>query len=112
MEYASLEFGIFAELCSNGTIKEKFIKYRTLFITVPLSERRHRLYSHEIPDILEGLRLRLEVLLEKIEDSERAEVAFRALYRLEGGTVGRPKYPEFSWEFLEQYLEHYAVRLS
>jgi hypothetical protein len=47
-----------------------------------LSERRHRLYSHEIPEILEGLRLRLEELLEKREDSERAEVAFRALYRL------------------------------
>ncbi len=72
---------------------------------VPLSERRHRLYSHEIPEILEGLRLRLEVLLEKREDSERAEVAFRTLYRLEGKTVGRPKYPEFSWDFLRYYLD-------
>jgi hypothetical protein len=70
-----------------------------------LSERRHRLYSREIPEILEGLRLRLEVLLEKREDLERAEVAFRALYRLEGKTVGRPKYPEFSWEFLGYYLD-------
>ncbi len=77
-----------------------------------MSERRHRLYSHEIPEILEGLRLRLEELLEKREDSERAEVAFRALYRLGGKTVGRPKYLKFSWEVLEQYLEHFAVRLS
>ena len=79
---------------------------------VPLSERRHRLYSHEIPEVVEGLMLRLEVLLERREDLERAEVAFRAMYRLEGGRVGRPKYPEFSWDFLEQYLEHFAVRLS
>ena len=55
--------------------------------------------------------LRLEVLLEKGEDLERAEVAFRAMYRLEGRRVGRPKYPEFSWDFLEEYLDHYAVRL-
>ena len=89
-----------------------FIKFRTLFITVPLSERRHRLYSHEIPEVIEGLVLRLEKLLEKREDLGRAEVAFRAMYRLEGGIVGRPKYPGFSWEFLQQYLEHFAVRLS
>jgi hypothetical protein len=91
---------------------EMFVKYRTQDITVPLSERRHRLYSREIPEILEGLRLRLEVLLEKREDPERAEVAFRTLYRLEGGIVGRPKYPEFSWANLKIYLDHYAVRLS
>ena len=54
----------------------------------------------------------MEVLLEKREDLERAEVAFRAMYRLEGGIVGRPKYPEFSWDFLQDYLEYYARRLS
>jgi len=70
-----------------------------------LSERRHRLYSHEIPEILEGLRLRLEELLEKREDPERAEIAFRTLYRLGGKNVGRPKYPKFSWEFLSYYLD-------
>jgi hypothetical protein len=91
---------------------EMFIKYRTQDVTVPLSERRHRLYSHEIPEILEGLRLRLEVLLEKREDSERAEVAFRALYRLGGKTVGRPKYPEFSWDTLKKYLDQRTVPLS
>ena len=62
-----------------------------------MSERRHRLYSHEIPEIIEGLRLRLMALLEKREEPERAEVAFRAFYRLERMIVGRPKYPEFSW---------------
>ena len=69
---------------------------------------RHRLYSHEIPEILEGLRLRLEELLEKREDPERAEIAFRAFYRLERMIVGRPKYPEFSWDFLQDYLEQYV----
>jgi hypothetical protein len=77
-----------------------------------LSERRHRLYSREIPEVLEGLRLRLIELLEKREEPERAEVAFRAMYRLEGGIVGRPKYPEFSWANLKIYLDHYARRLS
>ena len=91
---------------------EMFIKYRTQDITVPLSERRHRLYSHEIPEILEGLRLRLEELLEKREDPERAEIAFRALYRLNEKGVGRPKYPEFSWDTLKNYLDQRTVPLS
>ena len=79
---------------------------------VPLSERRHRLYSHEIPEVVEGLRLRLEHLLEARDDLEIAEIAFRTLYRLEGGIVGRPRYPEFSWDFLKHYLEVYARTLS
>jgi hypothetical protein len=58
-----------------------------------LSERRHRLYSREIPEVIERLRLRLEGLLEKKTDLERAEIAFRTMYRLEGGIVGRPRYP-------------------
>ena len=73
-----------------------------------MSERRHRLYSHEIPEVVEGLRLRLEELLEKREDPERAEIVFRAFYRLERRIVGRPKYPEFSWDFLQDYLEQYV----
>ena len=95
----------------NGTVRERFFWYRTQEITVPLSERRHRLYSHEIPEIIEGLRLRLMALLEKREEPERAEVAFHTFYRLEGGIVGRPKYPEFSWANLKLYLEQYAVPL-
>lgn len=77
-----------------------------------MSERRHRLYSNEIPEVVEGLILRLERLLEKREEPERAEIAFRAMYRLEGGFMGRPKYPEFSWDNLQLYLEKYAVRLD
>ena len=75
---------------------------------VPLSERRHRLYPHEMPEVVEGLRLRLEKLLAAGDDLERAEIAFRALYRLSGRSVGRPRYPEFSWAFLKHYLEVYV----
>ena len=64
---------------------------------VPLSERRHRLYSQEIPEVVLGLRLRLEQLLTERKERERAEVAFHALYRLLEGSPGRPRYPRFSW---------------
>jgi hypothetical protein len=77
-----------------------------------LSERRHRLYSREIPEVIERLRLRLEGLLEKKTDLERAEIAFRTMYRLGGGIVGRPRYPEFSWALLRDYLERYVPRMS
>ena len=73
-----------------------------------LSERRHRLYDVEIPEVIEGLRLRLEVLLESRDDRERAEIAFRTLYRLLDGGPGRPRYPEFDWEFLRNYLRYYV----
>jgi hypothetical protein len=73
-------------------------------ILVPLSERRHRLYSHEIPEVVRGLKLRLEQLLEEEEDSESAETAFRIHYRLTSDEPGRPRYPEFNWDFLEYYL--------
>ena len=89
-----------------------FIQYRAGDITVPLSEKRHRLHSHEIPEVTEGLRLRLEALLEKKEDLKRGEIAFRTLYRLEWEKVGRPKYPEFSWEYLKIYLDRYTRRQS
>ena len=81
-------------------------------VLVPLSERRHRLYSDEVPEVHEGLVLRLERLLEERKELERAETAFRTMFRLERSDVGRPKYPEFSWEFLEQYLQLYVVRLD
>ena len=73
---------------------------------VPLSERRHRLYNHEIPEVKRGLKLRLQELCEAGEDREAAETAFRALFRLGRDEPGRPKYPEFSWDYLEYYLAH------
>ena len=72
---------------------------------VPLSERRHRLYENEIPEVVEGLKLRLSHLLENREDKICAEVAFRALFRLSRNKPGRPKYPEFSWDFIQYYLD-------
>jgi hypothetical protein len=74
---------------------------------VPLSERRHRLYGDEIPEIIEGLRLRLETLWDAKKDSARAEIAFRALYRLIHGDLGRPKYPEFDWDYLGYFLANF-----
>jgi len=64
---------------------------------VPMSEKRHRLYPHEIPVILQGLILRLEQLAEKREEEEKARIVFRTLYRLIFEGKGRPKYPEFTW---------------
>ena len=63
---------------------------------VPLSEKRHRLYPHEIPEVIQGLILRLEQLAEKREE-EKARIVFRTLYRLIFEGKGRPKYPEFTW---------------
>ena len=70
-----------------------------------MSERRHRLYNHEIPEVIEGLRLHLERLVEGREERERAEIAFRALYRLTRDKPGRPRYPEFSWGVVQHFLD-------
>jgi len=77
---------------------------------VPLSERRHRLYEDEIPEVVEGLKLRLSHLLEKMEEEDKAEIAFRVFYRLTRDEPGRPKYPEFSWEQVQYYIDFYDVR--
>ena len=74
---------------------------------VPLSERRHRLYSIEIPDVKRGLKLRLQKLCEAKEDLEAAEIAFRALFRLSRDEPWRPKYPEFTWGNLQYYLDYH-----
>jgi hypothetical protein len=54
--------------------------------------------------VIEGLGLRLEALWDAKEDPERAEIAFRTLFRLVYGGPGRPKYPEFSWDNLSHFL--------
>ena len=76
---------------------------------VPLSERRHRLYAPEIPEVKRGLKLRLQELCEAREDREAAEIAFRALFRLSRGEPGRPKYPEFNWEQAKYWAYDYPV---
>ena len=73
---------------------------------VPLSEKRHRLYSYEIPEVIQGLILRLEKLTENIDDEEKAKITFRALNRLiYSNKSGRPKYPDFSWNSARALIE-------
>jgi len=68
---------------------------------VPFSERRHRIQGLEIPEVIEGLKLRLRQHLEDRDDLMKATVAFRALYRLNEHKVGRPDYPEpVTWELI------------
>jgi len=52
--------------------------------------------------------LMLRQLLEHREDRENAETAFRALFRLTNAEPGRPKYPEFTWENAQIYVERYV----
>ena len=72
---------------------------------VPLSEKRHRLYESEIPEVILGLRLRLAQLLEDKNDPEKAQLALRCLHRLIETNPGRPKYPKFSWEYLAYVVD-------
>jgi hypothetical protein len=72
---------------------------------VPLSEKRHRLYTSEIYEVILGLRLQLLQLLEEKKEPEKAEIAFHYLYRLRDNNMGRPKYPEFNWDTVSFVLE-------
>jgi len=77
---------------------------------VPLSEKRHRLHPHEIPEVIQGLILRLEKLVEERKDEENAKIVFRTLNRLmfaEKG--GRPRYPEFTWSSAQTFIGIYKV---
>ena len=78
---------------------------------VPLSEKRHRLYPHEIPEVINGLILHLEKLTKERNEEEKAENTYRTLYRLmfaERG--GRPKYPEFSWNAAQSFIDIYKAK--
>ncbi len=73
-----------------------------------MSEKRHRLHPHEIPEIIHGLMLRLEKLVEEKKEEEKAKITFRTLFRLMFTKKrGRIKYPEFSWSYAETFLERY-----
>jgi hypothetical protein len=75
---------------------------------VPLSEKRHRLHPHEIPEVIQGLILRLEKLSKERNEEEKATITFRILNRLMFTEIrGRPKYPEFSWQSAETLVEIY-----
>ena len=71
---------------------------------VPLSERRHRLHGEEVPEVIEGLRLRLQAHLDTREDLESATISFRAFYRLQEHRSGRPRYPIVTWALIEEEL--------
>jgi hypothetical protein len=73
----------------------------------PLSARRYRIYQHEIPELIQGLLLRLEKLAEKRNDKEKAEIVFKALYRLMFVEIGRPRYPVFTWDNADELIETY-----
>jgi len=77
---------------------------------VPLSQRRHRLPGEEVPEVLEGLRLRLRQHLETEEDLAGATVAFRAFYRLMEHRPGRPNYPApVTWNTIVEQLKWYHL---
>ena len=75
---------------------------------VPLVERRHRIYESEIPAVQEGLELLLLKLYETREDQDKAEAAWKLMYRLAKKDPGRPKYPEFKWESIPGFLKYYG----
>jgi hypothetical protein len=73
-----------------------------------LSEKRHRLHPPEIPEVIQGLILRLEKLTKERNDEEKAIITFRTLNRLMfTESRGRPKYPEFSWQSAETFVKVY-----
>ena len=59
---------------------------------VPLSVKRHRLSSSEIPEAMLGHRLGLIQLIEERKDPETAGIGLRCLFRLMEEYQGRPKY--------------------
>lgn len=77
---------------------------------VPLSERRHRIYEEEIPSVVASLKLLLVNLFQTRDDQEKAENDFRVLYRLMRDSPGRPKYPEFDWDYLSYFLYSHESR--
>ena len=70
-----------------------------------MTEKRHRLYEEEIPEVILGLHLRLKQLLEKREDAKTAETTYNCIYRLLEEKPGRPKYPKFDWDYLSYLVE-------
>ena len=73
---------------------------------VPLTERRPRLRDEEIPEVIHGLKLRLMELVEKREEIEKAEIAYRCLTRLLEDKPGRPKYTNATWDSLSYFIDN------
>ncbi len=70
-----------------------------------LSEKRHRLSEAEVPEVMRGLILRLARLVAEGRDEDEAEVVFKCILRLNGGKLGRPRYPVFTWELAADLVE-------
>ncbi len=70
-----------------------------------LSQRRPRLHPEDVPEVIEGLLLRLQHHLRMREDIRGATVAFRLYYRLSTYRRGRPNYPSpLNWVIIKSYM--------
>ena len=77
----------------------------------PLSQRRPRLHEEEVPEVLDGLKLRLLQHLETEDDLLRATIAFRAFFRLMENPRGRPNYPEpVTWNTIAEWIHLYRLK--
>ena len=81
----------------------------TQILLDPLSERRPRLYEHEIPEVRRGLLLRLQELCQEEKDKESAEIAWNTYIRLRTNKPGRPKYPVFIWGQVQYYVDKFLA---
>ena len=57
--------------------------------------RRHQLTEKEVPEAIEGLKLRLKQHLETREDLKAALTCYRAYHRLTMYKAHRPTYPKW-----------------
>ncbi len=76
-------------------------------LLVPLSERQHSFCVHGIPEVVAALRFYLERQAETRENVEKAETVYRTLFRLTNEKPGRPRYPEFSWDYAQKSISIY-----
>ena len=74
---------------------------------VPLKTSRPRLTEEEIPEVTQGLKLRLKQLNEKQEQLEQATVVIRCLNRLTNSKPGRPKTKQITWDDVVYYIDCY-----
>ena len=66
---------------------------------------RHRLTEEEIPEVANGLILRLQQLNEKQEQLEQATIVVRCLERLLTPKPGRPKTKQVTWDSVVYYID-------
>ena len=67
--------------------------------------RRHRLNPNDTPLVRSLVLEKLWHLLDEKNNPEVAEELFRIAWRMDHNTVGKPSYPEFSWEMLDDWLK-------